>query len=110
MNGMSKGERTRERIGQIALDMMRTRGLEQVRVEEIAREAGVTKSSFYSYFSSKNEILIHLLQECVDAVAFEIYQADLGSDSFERLCGLAEVYCRVVEEHLGVDLQCFAPA
>ena len=38
-------------------------GFKKVSMDEIAREAGVTKKTIYMYFSSKEELLKYFIQE-----------------------------------------------
>jgi AcrR family transcriptional regulator len=52
-----KKEATREALSLAALRLARERGLENVRVEDIAAEAGVSARTFNNYFSSKYEAI-----------------------------------------------------
>lgn len=61
--GKSGGKRAENRklqvskLGQAGLRLFCMRGLEAVSVDEIVREAGVAKGSFYRYFSDKAELV-----------------------------------------------------
>ena len=48
--------KTRERIIQRARIMFNRRGFEQVSIDDIMREAGLTRGGFYNHFSSKDEL------------------------------------------------------
>jgi AcrR family transcriptional regulator len=61
--GKADGVRARNRRDRTAalcgaaLELFRTRGLEPVTVDEITRAAGVSKGTFYRYFSDKSELV-----------------------------------------------------
>lgn len=52
--------------------MFARRGYGQAGVDEIAAEAGYSKGALYWHFSSKDELLVALLEERIDAPAREI--------------------------------------
>ncbi len=47
----------RGRLAQAALDLFGERGFEQTTVDDIAKRAGLTKRTFFRYFSDKREVL-----------------------------------------------------
>jgi AcrR family transcriptional regulator len=49
---------TRSALSEVALRLTVERGLDQVRVEDIAAEAGVSPRTFNNYFSSKEEAIV----------------------------------------------------
>jgi len=53
-------DRTRDAILDAALELFAERGYIGVRVEDIAREAGVSRATFYKHFAERDEILEHL--------------------------------------------------
>ncbi len=46
----------------------RERSLDELAVEDVLQEAGVSRASFYFYFESKNAIVAALLERIVDKV------------------------------------------
>ena len=52
-----KKEATRERLLQVALDLFVERGFDAVSVDDIAEVAEVSKTTFYRYFDSKEDLL-----------------------------------------------------
>lgn len=61
----TKGERTRRRLLEIAIDRFGERGFRRTSVSEIARAAGLTQAAVYAYFPNKEA----LFDAAVDADA-----------------------------------------
>jgi AcrR family transcriptional regulator len=57
-----RGTATRDAIVDTALRLFAERGYPAVRVEDVARAAGVSRATFYNHFSERDEILAALLQ------------------------------------------------
>ena len=57
------GLATRSRIRDTALRLFTERGFEGTSTKDLADELGITKSSLYYYFSSKDAIVLSLLEE-----------------------------------------------
>lgn len=55
-----KKEQTRQRIKEAALGLIAANGYEATTIEEIAKQAGVAKGTFFNYFSSKDELICDL--------------------------------------------------
>lgn len=64
--------RTRERILQTAGDVVARDGYDGASVERIAESAGYSKGAFYSNFSSKQDVLDHLLEGQTGKVVAEL--------------------------------------
>ena len=54
----SKGEQTRERILDAALELFRTRGYAETTMRQIAEAAGVAVGNAYYYFASKDALIL----------------------------------------------------
>ncbi|WP_404426105.1 TetR/AcrR family transcriptional regulator [Thalassospira australica] len=61
-----KGERTRDRILEIAEQSVLAKGFAATSIEEIICEAGITKSGFFYHFRDKNELARALLLRHID--------------------------------------------
>jgi AcrR family transcriptional regulator len=73
------GRRSRDRVLEAALDLIIEAGIDQVRLAEIARRAGMSSGQVMYYFTSKEHILLETL-------AFQEYQ-----DTMRRQAALARV-------------------
>lgn len=62
MSGMppSRTSQKREKIVATAIALFSNYGIRRVTVEEICREAGASKMTFYKYFSNKIELVKHI--------------------------------------------------
>jgi AcrR family transcriptional regulator len=63
----AQGREGRDALLTAALRVFARRGYRQAGVEEIAAEAGYSKGALYWHFSSKEELLLALLEERIDA-------------------------------------------
>lgn len=58
----TKGERTRERILDVAYDAILYKGIDATSIEELVEAAGITKSGFFYHFKDKNDLARQLLE------------------------------------------------
>jgi AcrR family transcriptional regulator len=58
----SKGERTRERLLDVAYDAIIHKGFAATSIEELVEAAGITKSGFFYHFKDKNDLSRQLLE------------------------------------------------
>ena len=61
-DGLSKGERTRNRVLDLAYDSVIRKGFAATSIEELVEAAGLTKSGFFYHFRDKNDLARHLLE------------------------------------------------
>lgn len=64
--GRARARHTRDAVVETALRLFSEHGYLAVRVEDIAREAGISRATFYKYFSEREEILAALLTQLLD--------------------------------------------
>ncbi len=77
---------SREKILQSALDLFATKGYHVTSIEQLAKQAKVSKGLIYNYFHSKQTILEELIRiglEEIDRISAETHEI---SDPAERLC------------------------
>ena len=83
-----RNTRLADTITQAAVALFRERGFDEVSVNDICREAGIARSSFYRIFSGKKEIIRYVLENTQsrsivgigDIVAAENAQLPAGGD------------------------------
>ena len=53
-----KAKETQKRVYDVAIEMMNKYGYENVTVDDIVKNAGVSKGTFYTYYASKDAVII----------------------------------------------------
>lgn len=71
IDGVTKKSKKREQIVQAAEQLFKERGLRTVTVEQIVREARVSKATFYHHFSDKR----HIVEQVIDHIADSVLQS-----------------------------------
>lgn len=66
---------TRKAIQNAAVKLFAEKSYEKTSIEDIAKEAGIGKTTVYGYFSTKDEIFIDYCDEKLE-LAFEKFQSD----------------------------------
>jgi len=87
---LTKGERTRLQLLQVAAAEFAERGFQQTRISDIVARAGVTQPVFYQYFSSKqaayDELVGMFAQRLRQAISLARLPADLdGTQMSDRI-------------------------
>lgn len=66
-----KGQRSKKKIFDAALDLIRTKGFEQTTLVDICKAAEIGNGTFYHYFNSKQDIIIsYVKQESIDLIHY----------------------------------------
>ena len=82
-------KRRRERILDIAKNLISTNGLEAFTLSQLADEAGVTSPTIHNLFGKKNDIVEELVAEMIEAVSGTIKEA-APSDIIENTYFVAD--------------------
>ena len=94
--------RTKKRILETALPMVREKGFNNVSVDEICMAAGIAKGTFYHYFERKEGIFgdtgIMMDDEEVDNLL-----NDKQMSTYEKMCILVNSYVQLAEDQ-GIDV------
>lgn len=83
----AKGIRTREEITAAARRVFERAGYLDTRVADIAAEAGLAHGSFYTYFSSKQEVFLAVVRQVGQSLREAVAPArgDAEADAYEAL-------------------------
>jgi len=84
-----------------AARLMEREGSEAVSMQALAGEAGVSVGLIYRYFGSKDDVLLAVITDVLDAFADAVPTAieGAGPDPVRRLAAAFAAYCRVIDDH-----------
>ena len=80
---LTKGERTRQRLLDLAIERFGEQGYRATSVSEIARAAGLTQATAYAYFESKQALFVAALDTDASALVAEAGDIADGSPVIE---------------------------
>lgn len=81
MTTQQRGEETRSRILDAALDSFARYGYDATSVSQICRRADVTKGGFYHHFPSKQALFLELLERWLEGVDSQLEALRSGAES-----------------------------
>jgi AcrR family transcriptional regulator len=100
---LTKGERTRRRLMDAALDLLREVGFHDLKTTEIAKHAGVAAGVFYTYFADKNEIVLALIDEMIARNTDIVLGAPHEDDHFRAVLSANRAYVALFAEGRGLN-------
>jgi AcrR family transcriptional regulator len=95
---MSSGKpETRQAILAAAVDLFKERGADEVRMVDIARQAGVTRQAVYLHFGSRTGLLVDLVQYVDETgpladLSRPVWEASTGAEALARFAALQAEY------------------
>jgi AcrR family transcriptional regulator len=90
---VTKGERTRQRLLELAIEHFGRQGYRTTSVSEIARAAGLTQATAYAYFDNKESLFAAAVDTDATALVTEAHRALAGVPVREKLVAfLVELY------------------
>ena len=90
----------RSQIVKAATTLFASQGFYRTTIKDIAKLAGMSSGLIYQYVREKEDVLLLILLEVVDAYAREIPKSLEGvTDPLERLLRAVIAYCEVVDRH-----------
>jgi AcrR family transcriptional regulator len=95
------GQERRAAILDAALEVFAARGYHASSIDDIAREAGISKALIYEHFSSKQRLYTELIEHHADELFERIAAAvaEAGSEGAARLAIGVGAFYEFVEEH-----------
>jgi len=107
----SKGERTRDRILDVAYDSIIQKGFAGTSIDELVEAAGITKSGFFYHFRDKGDLARQLLirflaedDEIMDSLT--VRAQELVDDPLQRFLLFLNLYAEMVDEMEGLHPGC----
>lgn len=79
----------RQRIIDVALSMLETRGFDQLQMRDISQAAGLALATVYRYFPSKELLLAHVFEQWCEGYWTRLARATDGRANTDRLIDLA---------------------
>ena len=95
--------RKRDMIVEKATELFTKHGIRRITVEEICREAGASKMTFYKYFGNKIELLQHIWQNWFDEGYGRLEEIDAMDIPFKDKMGLLIEYKMELLEKIGPE-------
>jgi TetR/AcrR family transcriptional regulator, transcriptional repressor for nem operon len=99
----TKGERTRERIMDIAYESIVQKGFAATSIEELVEAAGITKSGFFYHFKDKNDLARQLLERFLDEDVhiidtLESRSRELSDDPLQSFLIFLNLYAQMMDD------------
>jgi AcrR family transcriptional regulator len=100
MTGTTRADPKALRFFRAAEPLLERFGYRKTTVEEICREAGMSKRTFYELFSDKQDLLLRWLEMTVNEVT-EVWESSLSPnlDPLGRLHSFLDLYAKMAREH-----------
>lgn len=93
-------QKRRSQIVAAATELFSTQGFYRTTIKDIAKLAGISSGLVYQYVREKEDVLLLVLLDVIDAYAREIPKSLIGvDDPIGRLVRSIEAYCRVIDRH-----------
>lgn len=93
-------EKRRKQIVEAATELFAKRGFYKTTIKDIAKKAGFSYGVVYLYVKEKEDVLLLVLEQVINAYAAEIPRAMTGvADPLQRLLRAIDAYCRVVDRY-----------
>ena len=98
--GPSKGDLKQEALLETAEKLLAVKPLAEIGIEELARGAGISRSSFYFYFESRQAMLLALLARASDNLIEQVEcWLEPDSDKRESVRQSIELAVKMWDEH-----------
>ena len=102
-NARTKGERTRERLMDLAYESIVEKGFAATSIEELVEAAGITKSGFFYHFRDKNDLARQLFERFLseDESIMETLEKrarELSDDPLQSFLIFLNVYAQMMDD------------
>ena len=93
---------TKNKIYNIAVELLEKNGYENIKIEDICKKAKVSVGSFYNYFESKSDILNEIFNRADNYFEFEVIHNIKSTNSLEKIVEFFTYYADY-NEIVGID-------
>lgn len=76
-----------------------TKGFEQSSMDDIAREAELSKGSLYNYFKNKNELCIGIVSRSLNIIIHYINSEELEDSGLARVMNIAKAFMKFQQDN-----------
>ncbi|MCQ6563484.1 TetR/AcrR family transcriptional regulator [Paenibacillus mendelii] len=86
-----------ETITQVAIELFKQKGYENVTVEEIALKSGIAKGTFFNYFQKKEHLLLHIVNsymQLMDQIVHRHHEGTVKERLLRILRDILSIYFR----------------
>lgn len=94
---------TKNKIYNAAVELLENNGYQNIRIEDICKQAGVSVGSFYTHFNSKNDILVEIFKKADDYFREEVSKSLGDKSTFDKIIDYFDFYAKY-DESLGIDM------
>jgi AcrR family transcriptional regulator len=98
---LNKSQRTAMRLRIAAADLLEDRSVTDLRVGDIAQQAGVAHGTFYTHYSNSREIIQAILDEYFDILDRKLRPVH-AVDEFTRIRDTTAAFIRFYRQNLGL--------
>lgn len=99
-----KGKKTKHKIFRTAIRLFKEEGYDNVTVDEIVKEAGIAKGTFYIYFETKAQIVAEIFMEMDIFYEDSMKKIENLTSSIEKIRLLFEDIIDIQNNYVGYDL------
>lgn len=86
--------RTRDTLGDALIDLMREKPFEEITVRHILDRAGISRSTFYTHFSDKNDLFLSDAEDFFEMMAFHLSR---NQDRSRRIAPVQEMLSHLAD-------------
>lgn len=101
----AKGQRTRQRLIDVTVELLQTHGLRDLTVAEVARVAETSSATFYVYFDGVPDVVLAALENSSQTSPRLLALVDedwVGNDGLGKAREFVELYCSLWNENATV--------
>ncbi|MDX8521519.1 TetR/AcrR family transcriptional regulator [Mesorhizobium dulcispinae] len=99
-----KKRETKKRITEKAIALFLKRGIDQTTLDEIAAAAGISRRTFFYYFTSKDEILLSVLSGIGELLTDAVRSAPAGSTPIDAVWDAVVSVCDAIPANDMIEL------